>query len=68
MPRRWKVLVFLAALLVTTLSFASFASARTDNVEVLHLTGVEVESNDVDHDPASDASSARSPPASAAVS
>ena len=54
MPRRWKAFIFLAALLVTTLSFASFASAHTDNVKVLHLTGVQVEANEVDHDPASD--------------
>jgi hypothetical protein len=48
MPRRWKAFIFLAALLVTTLSFASFASAHTDNVKVLHLTGVQVESQFVD--------------------
>jgi hypothetical protein len=54
MPRRWRAFIFLAALLVTTLSFASFASAHTDNVKVLHLTGVEVEFNEVDHDPASE--------------
>ena len=53
MPRRWKTFIFLTALLVTTLSFASFASARTDNVKVLHLIGHEVEFNEVDHDPAS---------------
>ena len=57
MPRRWRVFIFLAALLVTTLSFASFASAHTDDVKVLHLTGVEVEFNDVDNDPTSDAPS-----------
>jgi hypothetical protein len=39
---------FLAALLVTTLSFASFASAHTDNVTVLHLTAVQVEDQVVD--------------------
>ena len=55
MPRRWKAFIFLAALLATTLSFASFASAHTDNVKVLHLTGVQVEFNPVDHDPGSDA-------------
>ena len=55
MPRRWKAFIFLAALLATTLSFASFASAHSDNVKVLHLTGHEVESNDVDHDPGSEA-------------
>jgi hypothetical protein len=55
MPRRWKAFIFLAALLVTTLSFTSFASAHTDNVTVLHLTGHEVESNEVDHNPASEA-------------
>jgi hypothetical protein len=54
MRRRWKVFVFLAALLVTTLSFASFASAHTDNVKVLHLTAVQVESNDVDVAPTGD--------------
>lgn len=48
MPRRWKALIFLAALLATTLSFASFASAHTDNVKVLHLRGVQVESQFVD--------------------
>ena len=48
MPRRWKALIFLTALLAATLSFASFASARTDNVTVLHLTAVEVESHFVD--------------------
>ena len=53
MPRRWKALIFIAALLVTTLSFASFASAHTDDVKVLHLIGHEVEFNEVDHDPAS---------------
>jgi hypothetical protein len=55
MPRRWKAFIFLTALVVTTLSFASFASAHTDNVTVLHLTGHEVESNEVDHDPDSEA-------------
>jgi len=55
MPRRWKAFIFLTALVVTTLSFASFASAHTDNVTVLHLTGHEVESNEVDHDPGSEA-------------
>jgi hypothetical protein len=48
MPRRWKALIFLTALLAATLSFASFASARTDNVTVLHLTSQEVESHFVD--------------------
>src|ERR671922_556773 len=48
MPRRWKTFIFLAALLVTTLSFASFASAHTDDVKVLHLRGVQVESQFVD--------------------
>jgi hypothetical protein len=48
MPRRWKAFVFLATLLVTTLSFASFASAHTDDVKVLHLRGVQVESQFVD--------------------
>jgi hypothetical protein len=48
MPRRWGVFIFLAALLVTTLSFASFASAHTDDVRVLHLRGVQVESQLVD--------------------
>jgi hypothetical protein len=57
MPRRWRAFVFLAALLATTLSFASFASAHTDDVKVLHLTGVQVEFNDVDNDPTSDAPS-----------
>jgi hypothetical protein len=48
MPRRWKALIFLTTLLAATLSFASFASARTDNVTVLHLTTVDVESHLVD--------------------
>jgi hypothetical protein len=48
MPRRWRVFIFLAALLATTLSFASFASAHTDDVKVLHLRGVQVESQFVD--------------------
>jgi hypothetical protein len=48
MPRRWKAVIFLAALLVTTLSFASFASAHTDNVTVLHLTTRVVENQPVD--------------------
>lgn len=47
-PRRWKAFIFLAALLGTTLSLASFASAHTDNVTVLHLTAVRVEDNVVD--------------------
>jgi hypothetical protein len=44
MPRPWKVFIFLTALLAATLGFASFASAHTDNVTVLRLTAVEVES------------------------
>ena len=48
MPRRWKAFVFLTALLIATLSFASFASAHTDDVKVLHLTGVAVEEHVVD--------------------
>jgi hypothetical protein len=48
MPRRWKALLFLTALLAATLSFASFASARTDNVTVLHLTTRDVEVQVVD--------------------
>jgi allene oxide cyclase-like protein len=47
MPRRWKALIFLTALLLT-LSFVSFASAHTDNVTVLHLTSRQVESQFVD--------------------
>jgi allene oxide cyclase-like protein len=54
MPRRWKALIFLAVLLVTTLSFTSFASAHTDDVKVLHLTGVQVESQLVDVAPKGD--------------
>ena len=54
MRRRWKLFIFLAALLATTLSFDSFASAHTDNVKVLHLTAVQVESNDVDVAPTGD--------------
>ncbi|MGH9258624.1 MAG: allene oxide cyclase barrel-like domain-containing protein [Acidimicrobiales bacterium] len=52
MPPRWKALIFLTALLAATLSFASFASARTDNVTVLHLTSRDVESHFVDIAPA----------------
>ena len=48
MPRRWRAFIFLAAMLVTILSFASFASAHTDDVKVLHLRGVQVESQLVD--------------------
>ena len=48
MPRRWRVFIFLTALLVTTLSFASFASAHTDDVTVLHLTTRVVENQPVD--------------------
>ena len=48
MPRRWKALIFLTALLAATLSFASFASAHTDNVTVLRFTTVDVESHLVD--------------------
>jgi hypothetical protein len=51
MPRRWKAVIFLAALLATTLSFASFASAHTDNVTVLHLTTRVVENQAVDVEP-----------------
>jgi hypothetical protein len=54
MPRRWKAFIFLATLLVSTLSFASFASAHTDNVAVLHLRGVQVESQFVDVAPKGD--------------
>jgi hypothetical protein len=54
MPRRWKAFIFLAALLATTLSFASFASARTDDVKVLHLTAIQVESQVVDVAPTGD--------------
>ena len=55
MSRRWRTFVFLAALLGTTLSFASFASAHTDDVKVLHLTGVPVETREVDTDPENEA-------------
>jgi hypothetical protein len=54
MRRSWKAFVFLAALLVTTLSFASFASAHTDNVTVLHLSAVTVEDHVVDAAPTGD--------------
>jgi hypothetical protein len=54
MRRRWKAFIFLAALLVTILSFASFASAHTDNVKVLHLTAETVEDSIVDVDPTGD--------------
>jgi hypothetical protein len=48
MRRRWKALIFLTTLLATILSFGSFASAHTDNVTVIHLTTVDVESHLVD--------------------
>jgi hypothetical protein len=48
MSRHSKVLIFLTALLAATLSFTSFASARTDNVTVVHLTSRDVESHFVD--------------------
>ena len=48
MPRRWKALIFLTALLAATLSFASFASARTDNITVLTYTARQVEFHFVD--------------------
>ena len=48
MPRRWKTLIFLTALLATTLSFASFASAKTDNITVLTYTARQVEFHFVD--------------------
>jgi len=51
MRRRWKALVFLTALLATVLSSATFASARTDDVTVLHFTAREVESHFVDAAP-----------------
>jgi hypothetical protein len=48
MPRRWKAVIFLTTLLAATLSFATFASARTDNVTVLHFTARQVELHFVD--------------------
>ena len=51
MPRRRKALIFLTALLATTFSFVSFASAHTDNVTVLHITAVQVEAHLVDATP-----------------
>ena len=48
MPRHWKALIVLATLIAATLSFGSFASAHTDNVTVIHLTTVDVESHLVD--------------------
>jgi hypothetical protein len=51
--RRWRAFTFLAALLATTLSFATFASAHTDDVTVLHLTTVVVENQAVDAAPTS---------------
>ena len=48
MPRHWKALIILATLIAATLSFGSFASAHTDNVTVIHLTTVDVESHLVD--------------------
>jgi hypothetical protein len=44
MPRHWKALIILATLIAATLSFGSFASAHADNVTVIHLTTVDVES------------------------
>jgi hypothetical protein len=48
MPRRWKAAIFLTTLLAATLSFATFASARTDHVTVLHFTARQVELHFVD--------------------
>ena len=48
MLRRWKAFIFLTTLLVTTLGFASFASAHTDKVTVVELTAEVVENNAVD--------------------
>jgi hypothetical protein len=57
MPRRWKAFVFLVTLLLATLSFASFASARTDDVTVVHLTARVVENQAVDVAPEGEAPS-----------
>ena len=48
MPRRWKAAIFLTTLLAATLSLATFASARTDHVTVLHFTARQVELHFVD--------------------
>jgi len=48
MPRRWKAVIFLTTLLAATLSFATFASAHTDNVTVLHFTARQVELHFID--------------------
>ena len=48
MPRRWKAAIFLTTLLAATLSLATFASARTDHVTVLHFTARHVELHFVD--------------------
>jgi hypothetical protein len=48
MPRHWKALIFLTALLAATLSLASFAAAKTDNITVLTYTARQVEFHFVD--------------------
>jgi hypothetical protein len=45
MPRRWKAAIFLTTLLAATLSLATFVSARTDHVTVLHFTARQVENS-----------------------
>jgi len=54
MSRRWKMFVFTTALLAATLGPVTFASARTDDVKVLHLTSSIVESHFVDVAPTGD--------------
>jgi hypothetical protein len=48
MSRHRKALIFLTALLAATLSYASFASAKTDNITVLTYTARQVEFHFVD--------------------
>ena len=48
MTRHRKALIFLTALLAATLSYASFASAKTDNITVLTYTARQVEFHFVD--------------------
>jgi hypothetical protein len=51
MPRHRKALIFLTALLAAILSYASFASAKTDNITVLTYTARQVEFHFVDFAP-----------------
>ena len=54
MSRRWKLLVFTTALLAATMGSVTLASARTDDVKVLHLTSKIIESHLIDVAPTGD--------------